>query len=137
MPYHGIKLVLTLVAWWLLRREIIIIRNFVLYPVLRRYNISWFPFHFCASSHRYRDINIWNIRSCKGRSRSRGITLTTHNDIIQWQMLKSKNVISCSVALVFTVFEILTFEVWPCKGRSRSKRITFTMISFDRPIFIS
>ena len=34
-----------------------------------------------------------------------------HNDAIRWQMLKSINVTFCSFVLVFTVFEILTFEV--------------------------
>ena len=78
---------------------------------------------FCASSPRFRDIGIWNMWLWKARSRSKCTTF--RNDAIQWQMLKSINITSCSFALAFTVFEILTFEVLPWKSRSRSKSTTF------------
>ena len=46
---------------------------------------------------------------------------TIRNDAIWLKMLKSINVMFCSFAIAFTVFEILTFEVWHWKSRSRSE----------------
>ena len=48
------------------------------------------------------------------------------NDAIQWQISKSTNDVSCIYALVLTVSEMLTFQVFDHQKLSQSHRVQFS-----------